>query len=136
MYISYQNLCNKIFTSEGYTFVQPGDFHILGKNIYIVDDDYMKTCTLCLYENDDNYYITIPYPQAKIWIDAISVFNPSEKIIYSDFIDKKEGMIINNPIDINNQQNIIDLYNLIIPNNLPLDVVRYKQQIYLTRGIF
>jgi hypothetical protein len=137
MYISYKTLCKKIFTSEGYSFVQSGDFHILGKNISIADDDFMNFLTLCLYENDQVFYIKIRYPQASIWNNAISVYNNSnEKIIYSEFIEKKDGMIINNSEDINNLTNIIKLYKLIYPTNTSLDVVRYEHQIYLTKGVF
>lgn len=137
MYIDYETLCKKIFTSTGYTFVQPGNFHILGKNISVVDDDFMKHVTLCLYENDITYYINIPYPQASIWMNAISVFNKYEhQVIYSEFIEKKNGMMINNLEDINNMKNIIDLYKLIYSTNTSLDVVRYEGQIYITKGIF
>lgn len=137
MYISYETLCKKVFTSEGYTFVQSGDFHILGKNISVVDDDFMEFVTLCLYENDNTYYINIPYPQASIWMNAISVFNNFDhQVIYSEFIQKQDGMIINNSEDINNLTRIIDLYKLIYSTNISLDVVRYDGRIYLTQGIF
>lgn len=137
MHISYETLCKKIFTYEGYTFVQPGDFHILGKNISVVDDDFMNFLTICLYENDIPYYINIPYPQATIWNNAISVYNNSnEQVVYSEFIQKKDGMIINNSKDINNLTNIIKLYKLLYPTETSLDVVRYKDQIYLTKGCF
>jgi hypothetical protein len=137
MYISYETLCKKIFTSEGYTFVQHGDSHILGKNISVADDDFMNFLTLCLYENDITYYINIPYPQATTWINAISVYNNNiKKIVYSDFIQEKDGMIINNSEDINNMSTIIELYKLIYPTNTSLDIVRYNGTIYLTKGIF
>jgi len=137
MYISYKTLCNKIFTSEGYTFVQPGDFHILGKNIRIIRDYQNRYIVLCLYENDQVFYIKIRYPHAQIWVNAISVYNKNiEQVIYNDFIEKKEGMIINNSDDINNLQNIIELYKLLYPSNLQLDIVRYNQKIYLTTGVF
>jgi hypothetical protein len=128
-------LCKKIFTSEGYTFVQHGDFHILGKNIYVADDDFINFLTLCLYENDITYYINIPYPQATTWINAISVYNDNQ-VVYSDFIQKKDGMIINNSDDINNLSTIIELYKLIYQTNISLDIVRYNGIIYLTKGVF
>ena len=136
MYISYKTFCNKIFTSEGYTFVQPGSFHILGKNIKIIRDNYNKYVLLCLYENDQVFYIKIRYPEAQIWINAISVYDINDKqVIYSDFIEKKEEMIINNSEDINNLRNIIELYKL-YQSNSHLDIVRYNQKIYLTTGVF
>jgi hypothetical protein len=137
MHSSYKTLCNKIFTSGGYTFVQNNNFHILGKNISIINDNFINFLTLCLYENDIPYYINIPYPQATIWANAISVYNNNEKkVVYSDFIQKKNGMIINNSDDINNLTNIIKLYKLLHPNNTPLNIVRYNEKIYLTKGVF
>jgi hypothetical protein len=135
--MTYKMLCKKIFTSEGYTFVQPNDFHILGKNISLIDDNSENIITLRLYENDDVFDIDIPYPDAEIWMNAISVYsNCDNQLIYCDFIEKRDKMIINNSEDLNNLRNILDLYKLLYPTNPNLDVVRYENKIYLTKGIF
>lgn len=134
--MSYETLCKKIFSSEGYTFIQPGSFHILGKNIRVIYVNYAKYALLSLYENDQEFLIKIPYPDAQIWLNAITIYNKQEQILYSDFIEKKKEMIVNNSNDIKNLKNIIQLYKLLYPDNSQLVIVRYNDKIYLTKGIF
>lgn len=136
MYISYGALCKKIFTSEGYTDVQPGSFHILGKNIRIINVNYDNYAIFSLYENDNEFLIKIAYPDAQIWIDAITVYNKQKQVLYFDFIEKKKDMIVNCPEDIKNLKNIIELHKLLYPDNSQLVVVRYNNKIYLTKGVF
>jgi hypothetical protein len=137
MYISYKNLCSKIFTPEGYSFLQPGSFHILGKNIRVINDNYGNHAIFSLYENDEEFLIKIAYPDAQIWMDAITEYdNKLGEVIYFDFIEKKKDMIINNSDDIRNLKNIIELYKLLYPGDTHLDIVRHNQKIYLTKGVF
>jgi len=132
MIMSYTDLCKKIFTSEGYSHVQKGDYHILGKNLSILEYTENKDCKLSLYENDNVYYISIPYPEAKVWCNAIRFYNPNKQVIYSEFMDKKDGMIINSKKDFYKYRYLFKLYFL-LKKRKDLNIVRYDGKIYLTR---
>jgi len=85
-----------------------------------------------LYENDDVYYVKISYPKARVWCKAIRKYNPDKQIIYSEFMDKKEGMMINCKNHLIKYKYLFDLYYL-IKKDKNLNIVSYEGKIYLTR---